>query len=447
MKRGTRLRLPEVGSFLEWLPLLYVGLVPSLMFLTNIGERVYQDVFFLGVLLYAVVRRQADWSAGIVSIWIAWIGYVIWATLADYLGSGHLTSDWFRGGALLMLLPWFMAWARREDVRKAISLGLRLALLVATVVAVVQVYVLDVPRAHGSENANIFALLMAMYGVFVIHESLSRGSRATPIWVLLAIVPLVLSGSRTALVSFIVVLLLVLFIYRRQLPLKPALAGFAGVAIVVGLIGAPQIADRSSAFLATFSVEQGGAGELWREFVEMDFVSRAASPEGSDAMALKSEFKSSIGFRLVYWRTGWEVFRANPLSGVGSAEEMVEVGETLGMGSFFHEKHSHVHNTFLQHLVTGGLFKLLLLLLALSLPILVLWRHSQRERSRLVLFVTLVASLAGLTAVVFELHQFVFVYTLVMAYSLAGYRLGRGGGDGAVSESARDAAGLPAGNA
>lgn len=421
------LRLPKVSGWLEWLPLLYVVLVPSLMFLTNIGERVYQDVLFLGLLIYALRRCQVDWSIGVISLWGAWIGYVIWATLTDYLGSGQLTTDWFRGAALLMLLPWLVAWVGRAEVRTALSVGLRLALVVATVTAVVQVYALDVPRAHGSENANIFALLMALYGVFVIHESLLRASRLTPVWVFLAFVPLVLSGSRMALVSFFVVLLVILFVHRHRVPLKPLLAGLVGVVLVVGLIAGPKFVERSGILFTHVAADSEGSRSLWDKFVNMDFVDRGMAG-GGETLSLKREFRSSLGYRLVYWRTGWEVFRAHPWLGVGSEDDMVAVGQMVGLGDRLAQRHSHVHNTFLQHLVSGGVPKLLLLSLVLILPLLVLWRRASRDAVWLVFFVTFVASLAGLTAVVFELHQFVFVYTLILAYALGGARRGRGRG-------------------
>lgn len=411
-----RERLAEGGA-LDWVPFAYLVLVPSLMFLTNIGERVYQDVFFLGLLIWAVLRRQADWSPGVAALWLVWIAYALWATLTDYLGFGVLTTDWFRGAALLMVLPWLVAWASRGEVRTAISIGLRLALVVATVTALVQVYLLDVPRAHGSENANIFALLMALYGVFVIHEALRCGSRWVPLWIVFAFVPLVLSGSRTALAAFVFVLVFLLVIHRQRLPIKKAILGLAGVAVLVGVVGFPQLAERADALRENLSAKQEGPAGLWSDFVEMDFV-----VPGEEGFVLKSEVKSSLGFRLVYWRTGWEVFKAHPWVGVGSEGDMVAAGEVIGVGDRLGQRHSHVHNTFLQHLVTGGVPKLSLLMVALALPVLLLWRHGNRSGAWLLVTTTLVASLAGLTAVVFELHQFIFIYTLVLVYALTGVR-------------------------
>lgn len=413
-----RLDLPEVNGRFAWLPLVYVSLVPSLMFLTNIGERVYQDVFFMGLLIYAISRRQADWSPHVVWIWAAWLSYVIWSTLADYLGSGHLTMDWFRGAALLMLLPWLVVWARGEKERWALSFGLRLALLIGAAVAMIQVYGFDVPRAHGSENPNIFALFMLMYGVFAIHESLRAGSRFTPVWVLLAFVPLLLSGSRTALLALAVVVVVMLWIHRRQLRSRKMVAGLSVAAVAAALVGLPQVVERSQLFVGDLSADGAEFGTLWRGFVEMDFVTSSGGT-GQEGPALKPEFKTSFGYRLVYWRTGWEVFHSHPWTGVGSEDEMLAVGEKLGLGERLAERHSHVHNTFLQHLVTGGVVKLSLLVIALTIPLVSLWRRG-RERWMTVAFVTIGASVAGLTAIVFELHQFVFVYTLILVHALAG---------------------------
>lgn len=406
------------GGVLDRVPLAYLVLVPSLMFLTNIGERVYQDVFFLGLLIWAVLRRQADWSPGVVAIWLAWVAYALWATLTDYLGSGGLTTDWFRGAALLMLLPWLVAWASRGETRAAISVGFRLALLVATVTALVQVYLLDVPRAHGSENANIFALLLVVYGVFVIHEALRCGSRWLPLWTVFAFVPLVLSGSRTALVAFLVVLIVLLLSYRRHLNSARIMVGLGGVMVLVAVIGLPQLTERAEDLREDLSAGEDGAPGLWHDFVAMDF----SLPDG-EIHRLKPEVQTSLGFRLVVWRTGWEVFKDHPWVGVGSKGDMVAAGEVIGVGDRLARQYSHLHNTFLQHLVSGGVPKLSLLMVALASPILVLWRFGNRSEAWLLVAITLVASLAGLTAVVFELHQFTFIYALVLAYALTGERL------------------------
>ncbi|MFO7807721.1 O-antigen ligase family protein [Guyparkeria sp.] len=397
----------------------YIVAVPSLLFLTNIGEKAYQDAFFLVLLVYALFRGRADWSAPVLLIWSTWLAYLGWWALTDSLGRGAIDLDPFRTGLLMLLLPWLVGWARDKNFRRPLRIGFRAALVVAMGVALVQVLVFGAPRATGSENALVFATLISMYGLFTVYQEFCRekGKGAPLLWMLLTLMPVVLSGSRVAIVALLVIFLLMLFRFRRVVNYRVLAAGSVGAVVFALLLAGGELSSRISDAVESVPTSGEELQSFSNDFIQMDFV-REAQP--TESPRLKPEYATSLGYRLVYWRTGWEVFRANPLLGVGSTEEMREVGRVLDMGTYFHETHSHVHNTFLENLVTGGLPKLALLLAVLALPIIFL-RPGPAGREP-ILFITIGLVLFGMTNIVLELTVVTFIYTLVIAYFLAAGR-------------------------
>lgn len=411
--------------FLARVPFWYIVAVPSLLFLTNIGEKAYQDAFFLVLFIYALAKGGADWSTSVLAIWAGWLAYLAWWVLTDSLGVGVLVVDPLRTGLLVLLLPWLVGWARDDNFRRPLRIGFRVALVVAMGVALVQVLVFGAPRATGSENALVFATLISMYGLFTVYQEFCRekGKGAPLLWMLLALMPVVLSGSRVAIVALLVIFLLMLFRFRRVVNYRVLAVGSVGAVVFVLLLAGGELSSRISDVVESVPTSGEELQSFSNDFIQMDFVREApvdGEGEPTASPRLKPEYATSLGYRLVYWRTGWEVFTANPLLGVGSTEEMREVGRLLDMGAYFHEMHSHVHNTFLENLVTGGLPKLALLLAVLALPIIFL-RPGPAGREP-ILFITTGLVLLGMTNIVLELTVVTFIYTLVIAYFLAANR-------------------------
>ncbi|WP_410474317.1 O-antigen ligase family protein [Guyparkeria sp. TX1] len=413
--RGAR----WLRQFLAKVPFWYIVAVPSLLFLTNIGEKAYQDAFFIVLLGYAVVKGGADWSRPVLVIWVAWLAYLFWSTLTDSLGEGALVLDPLRTGLLMLLLPWLVGWARADNFSVPLRMGFRLALIVATAVALIQVLMLGHGRAAGSENALVFATLVAMYGLFVVHEGCVRGRGWPLLWMFLALIPVALSGSRAVLMALLMIFLVMLFYYRHAVNWRVLMLGGIGAVLFLSLVAGPQLSSRvTQAFESAPSSK-----EEWRtfrdEFLGMGFVNEETTsngPQAENATVLKDRYATSMGFRVVYWRTGWEVFLAHPVTGVGSTQEMLKIGGVLGMGAYFDDRHGHVHNMFLQHLVTGGVPKMLLLLAVLALPLVLLGAGAGRE---IILFMTAALMLFGMTNIVLELTVVTFIYTLVLAHLLA----------------------------
>ncbi|MFA7523260.1 MAG: O-antigen ligase family protein [Halothiobacillaceae bacterium] len=407
------------------IPSWYLVLVPSLLFLTNIGERAYQDVFFLVLLVYALVRGKADWSPAVVTIWGTWIAYIAWSTLTDSLGAGGFVYEPLQTADLILLLPWLVGWAREDNFRRPLGIGFRVALGVAGIVALYQVLVLGWPRASGSENALIFAALLSLYGIYVVYQTFGRERGQPLLWMVLTLLPITLSGSRAVIVATVIIFLLMSIRFRRVLDYRALVVGLIAVVLfsaALVIFAGKELSSRVSDAIASTPTSQDELRVFAHDFIHMEFIRQSPSNDQTKppVLELKPQFATSIGNRLVYWRTGWTVFLSSPWLGVGSTQGMLAVGEALGMGRYFHDRHSHVHNTFLQHLVTGGIPKLVLLIAVLLLPIGVLARERRTREWRLLVYVTVALTLFGLTNLVLELTVVTFIYTLILAHVLAG---------------------------
>lgn len=120
-------------GLLAAVPFWYLVAVPSLLFLTNIGEQAYQDAVFVVLFVYALTRGRADWSLPVLAIWAGWLAYLAWWVLTDSLGAGQLFLNPLRTGLLMLLLPWLVGWARYDNFCRALEIGFRVALVVALV--------------------------------------------------------------------------------------------------------------------------------------------------------------------------------------------------------------------------------------------------------------------------------------------------------------------------
>lgn len=427
--------LPHIENLWDRLLFFYLLAVPSLIFSTNIGERAYQDVFFVGVFVYAVLRGKADWSPMVLWIWGGWGVFCLWSLLTDSLPLGEMDDDGFKVAAMLLLLPWLVALARRESFLLGIRYGVKIAVVVGAITAIVQVFLLGLGRAHGGDNANIFAFMLAIYGVFAVHDSLVNRRRSVYLWVVLATIAVVLSGSRMTMVALAVTFLVMFWFYRDRLNLKENLAIILVGAVVLVLVGGAQVKDRAMNLVST--MDRGSEGrDLWADFLAMDFTIPADGTGVDSSRQVREEFRSSLGYRLILWRVGWEVFKDSPWTGVGNQKGIDVIADHIGVGEEFSDKFSHVHNTFIQQLVAGGAPRLGLLLLVLLTPIFLLWKARCRDSMWLVTLVSLVSGVAGLTAAVFELFQFSFPYALLLAYALVPC-LGKSGPQGSDIVAAR----------
>lgn len=193
------------------------------------------------------------------------------------------------------------------------------------------IYAKDVTRpayAMPSGSSTFLAILLP----FLVHRFFfSRGFGQRAVYGALALVPLsgiVYLGSRA---SFVIVLFLILVLSIQYLKLlKPRLIGFllAGVfaAAVLVILFVPQFYwDRQKTMFDT-------------------------------------KTDASVGMRIAFLRTGWDLFKQKPLLGFGPAAFAEEYATTLYAANFARSSGSYymkAHNTYLEVLIGSGLLGLL----------------------------------------------------------------------------------------
>lgn len=402
----------------------YIVLLPSLLIFTNLGERTYQDVIFVSLIIYAIVKREYVFSKYITLIWLAWISYALWSCLTDYLGSGEFHAGWFIRAELIILLPIFLAWVRRSNYKDLLLKGFKLSLILGGIVSVSQVVVFGLARAHGQENPLVYAACLSIYGLFVVHESIIKQGQSAGIWVFLSMLAVALSGSRGVMFSFLCGLVVLAFFIPKKEIVKSLILPLLLMTILCAGLFADKIIPRINAVQNEIaSIDNNNFNNLIDAFVTANFVDHLKGKEpkqdlksaGDRVGTLKKEYKTSLGYRLAYLRGGWLVFLENPIFGVGSKNDTLRVGQALGVGTEL-TIYSHVHNAFLQDMVAGGVVKLLLLCLIIFLPIACLYFMKKKQGFSLLLVISTNCVVFGTTNMLFQLTTINIINTLILAY-------------------------------
>ena len=402
---------------------IYIILLPSLLIFTKLGERTYQDVVFISLIVYFVRKKEYFISKSVILVWASWILYELWGFFTDFLGSGEFSAGCFIRGELVFLLPVFLAWVARSDYIVWIVKGFKLALILGGVVSVFQVVVLGLSRAHGQENELVFASCLSIYGLFVIHETIVRHGKSAGIWVVLTLVPIVLSGSRGVVISLLFGLIALAFFIPKKEIVKSIILPMVAVAVIASGVFADRIFQRvSSAQQELVSIDEN-LGNLFADFIAADFAETGQikkelpTKDNDHTGVLKEKYKTSIGYRLVFLRGGWKVFCEHPFFGVGNKFDTLRVGEALGIGSSL-TLYSHVHNAFLQDLVAGGTLKLILLLLIIFTPIVILFFNKNNKEFSLLVVLGINYIVFGSTNMLFQLTTLNIINTLILVYAL-----------------------------
>lgn len=108
-------------------------------------------------------------------------------------------------------------------------------------------------------------------------------------------------------------------------------------------------------------------------------------------------FNTSIGIRIAYWIVSYDIFKNNPLIGVGAGDYSLAINETLDkkeFGSFANAKEfmskNHAHNQFLMIIIQLGLLGLLLVLYIFYLLLRTILKIENKEhKAILLLFVVI----------------------------------------------------------
>ena len=85
---------------------------------------------------------------------------------------------------------------------------------------------------------------------------------------------------------------------------------------------------------------------------------------------------NSLTQRIEYWKTGWQIFRSNPVAGVGTGDAQLAFNEEYRrQRTTLPEEHWHrSHNQFLAFMVTFGVIGLVLFIIVLIIPLTEAWK-------------------------------------------------------------------------
>lgn len=247
-------------------------------------------------------------------------------------------------------------------------------------------------RAGGGLNAITFGNLALLSGVMSLVASFyfaRSGNRSAAVLAFiaaaLALTGAMLSQTRSNLVALPILLLLLLPLIDRRARVPAIIAIVAAVALLA---------------LASDRVQDTLAGLI------------AGNPD------------ASIQLRWVVWQFAWELFTANPLTGVGldGYEVALRAAAVDGVSSGVLECCTgHAHNDILHLLATRGLPGLLGWLFLIGLPLWLFGRYlssSHRETRHLAVAGTMVPTaylLFGLTEATFNRSLFITVYLVLIA--------------------------------
>ncbi|WP_355662386.1 O-antigen ligase family protein [Halomonas salifodinae] len=278
----------------------------------------------------------------------------------------------------------------------ALEAGVIVAALGAGLVALWQTQWLGESRADGFLFSINFGYLCAL--LFGMALTLMQGAR-WPYWLglaaLSALLAVLLSGTRGAMLAIPPVLLLLGACRLKQLGWRPLALGLALMAAAVSL--------GSQAF---DGVEQ-----------------RMASIGDQFSRMLDGDLDNSAGYRLQLWNGAWEATLQRPLVGSTYPEreainrQLAERGEVSDWVAGV--KRGHAHSQYFELLATGGLLGALALIAMLVAPGLYYLRQALRNPGHRYaasgVIVTLTVALCGLTESLLQQEMIAASYGLLQA--------------------------------
>ncbi|RIY03409.1 O-antigen ligase family protein [Aureimonas flava] len=221
---------------------------------------------------------------------------------------------------------------------RALALGGRVGMLALVVLSTAE-YAVTGARVGLGKNEAIFAFVVGAIAILARLPT-GGGPRFLPdgrFWTYLAAVPIALSGTRAAMLLFVITAILDL---RGALPHLRARKGRVAVAVVGGLVAAMLAAVPVGGFLADRM--EAGVAEM----------------EAYEATGLAV---GSVDIRLAMWSSALRVLAEHPFIGVGGMERMARVADEAGPNAGEVLRYQHLHNLVLDEALSSGLIGLALM--------------------------------------------------------------------------------------
>ena len=378
---------------LFWLVSVLVFCFPVLAIVVKHSDGViFVLLTILGLLFATFQQKNVALSKDEKLLFFA-IGFFFLAALVSVLlghdpmqGDGKL-SKFLR---LLLLVPVYFLFRKLKLSEAIFWYGLVCGGVFAGLVSIYEtvygpIYEVKGHRAHGATHPILFGNLSLAMG-FMALASIGY-IRQKNLWlIILPVAALVLgiaasflSGSRGGWLALPVLIILLLWFIRNELPRK-AVTGVSVVLVVtlvvVYLVPGTGVAKRINVTVKNLTAYGESA---------IDSPMRA----------------TSVGTRLEMWQASWMIFKEHPVLGVGwgnykaNAKKLVEQGKRNKSAAYW----GHPHNEYFAVLASGGLLGFAALLILFIMPLRYFYRATKSESGA-----TRALGIAGVMLVVAYMH-------------------------------------------
>lgn len=239
---------------------------------------------------------------------------------------------------LLALAPYAFALRRLSFRAETFDRAMQATVLIAVAVSCFSRFYLGENRPGGINlNSIPYSFVVATWGTFLLARGLEQGKRGWPFLAtaMLAVAPVLLAESKTvigclALGYFVVTLLWAVESRRWTVLIVGTVLGGTAIFLLFDLAASQRINDLIVA-LKRFANNGGELGV------------------------------GSFGERYQLTVAGWRAFLDRPILGFGFVERMQAVFDRLGPVDIGSYKAGHLHNDYITHLVSFGIFGLVFL--------------------------------------------------------------------------------------
>ncbi|MHA6687440.1 O-antigen ligase family protein [Mesorhizobium sp. A556] len=311
------------------LDILILGLILCggifLIILRHRSMRLIDPYYALAALAYSLVALAIGLYHGEFAADIRWI------TLSLYFALG---------------IPLFTGFALIRDPLRQMAIGARVGLIVTLVVAIFEGLNGQVRIGLGGNAANA-AFVICMMAVMARFQA-SEAPRYLPnsrLWFYLALVPELMTGTRSVLPIFVFAALIDVVELREVILVKVREAGarrLIGFSLA-GLVALSAVAYQTSDIV------------MERAVYTAKEVDSLVLPADKDV--------TGIGIRITLWKGAIKIFQEHPLLGLGGEESMRQIKQGIPEAQRgIYALYSHVHFFVLDELRTRGLVGLVFLI-------------------------------------------------------------------------------------
>jgi len=270
--------------------------------------------------------------------------------------------------------------------------------IVICLAAIISSVFLKQPRAmFYTANPLFFGYIAAVFSIFSLILTRTTTNKSLYYFgAISGVVACILSGTRGALLGWFVGFIMILFSsgYLPSLTKKVLLMSLLAFAVALSFV--PDYTQRISSSYKTI-------------------------------MNFEKYHNTSTGVRFQMWKASFEIFKQNPLLGVGIGAYQKEIHKMAvdDKSMKYMSRFDHPHNTFISSLVNTGLIGLFSLLLVFYIPFQYFYRHAKKLPQdpfvRMgIVFVSMMA-VFGMTEAIFERQAIAafYVFMIAILYSIS----------------------------